>query len=95
MSDPANEALDLLKIARECRDAVTNLSTEQLDDWYEANIGRRISETDEIDDHSEHAALVATMMFYHRLPAGVDTPGAEEMERRLFAAVFEGEPLED
>lgn len=98
MSHAPDAPADLLEIARECQRAVNGMTPEQLDDWYEQNVGRRLlsgPDADEelIDEPLQHRALVAGMMLYHRLPQGVDTPGAEAAERDLFAAICEGRAL--
>lgn len=94
MPDSALPA-ELLKIARECQKLVAPMTSVELDDWYEKHVGRRLLDEDEElwEEPLQHQALVAGMMFYHRLPHGLDTPGAEDVERELFEAIIERKEL--
>lgn len=56
---------------------VAGMTSEQLDDWYEREVGYRLLADDPDTTDAEHRALVGSMMVFSAMPAGVDTPGAE------------------
>jgi hypothetical protein len=65
---------ELLRIACEVAEQARSMSAEHLDDWYEKNVGYRPGED---EPGTDHRPTVAAMMFYHRMPEGLDTPLAE------------------
>lgn len=69
--------------ARECFLAVLLMTAVDMDDWYEAHVGYRLSDDSPDYPHVERAQLVAGQMFFEAMPSGLETPDAERVERIL------------
>lgn len=81
---------ELLDIARKCREEVSAMSSSQLDDWYKEHVGYRPTEDDPtlLEQPRQLQAKVVDTMFYSRLSAGEDTPGAEDVVRQLTESIL-------
>lgn len=83
MSNPVETARALIALADACRNVVENMSGEEMDKWYEENVGYRPTEDDPTIGPVELTVKVAGAMFFGGLPEGVDTPYAEAVERDM------------
>lgn len=81
----------LIPSARAAFLTVMGMNTTQLDDWYEQNVGYRLSVDAPDTTIAWRASMTAGMMFFKAQPLGVDQPGAEYVGR-LLAHVIESPP---
>lgn len=84
---------DLLSLARRCAGRVVEMDAGELDGWYEEHVGYRLLDETPSMAIAEHRGWVASAMFYHALPLGVDTPGAERVCDLLVEHLEEGATL--
>lgn len=76
--------------ARACELNAGRMSRRELDRWYKANVGFRLTEGRRGLRVEEMRAAVAASMFYKKMPAGVDTPRAEEVEQEMTKRIRAG-----
>lgn len=70
-------------VARACERNASRMSRTELDRWYRANVGFRLTEDVFRRKTQDMRAAVASSMFYKKMPAGVDTEWAEVAEREM------------
>lgn len=85
--------VNVRELAAECRRRAEAMTGAELDAWYEQNVGYSLLEDDPTTTPAMLTANVATMMFFHACPDGLETPGAESMANRLEIAVATGQAL--
>ena len=78
---------DMLSRARAIRARVEDMTYDELNAWYLEHVGYKPSEDDPSLSPTGLCSMIAGSMFYRALPDGVDTEGAEAMERRLTASI--------
>ena len=92
MSPLRENEVSLLNLARTCREKAEAMTSIQLDDWYKEHVGYRLSD-EGWTNPAEKTVMVASSMFFNECPAGLETPGAEHMQRMLEASIENGTPL--
>jgi hypothetical protein len=70
--------------------AVLAMDADQLDDWYEKNVGYRLRDDDPSYTLGGMRYMAAANMFYSALPDGVDTPGSAAFDKRLHSRLEGG-----
>lgn len=76
--------------ARKCFLAVLSMTAADMDEWYLSNVGYRLSVDCPGLLITDLAAQTAGMMFFHTVPAGLEEPGAEMVERILEHVITHG-----
>lgn len=84
---------DLLLLARRCAERVAAMNENELDTWYEDNVGYRLLDDDPDRGITDQRDYVACAMFFHVLPEGMGTPGAERVCDLISKHITEGATL--
>lgn len=85
--------INVRELAAKCRLRAEAMTGAELDAWYVEHVGYSLLEDEPATTPAMLTASVATMMFFHACPDGLETPGAESMATRLEVAVATGQAL--